>query len=90
MDDLVLYLLLEEKDDNEILLHLANEKTSNAPINPIFKQRRYEGCYTTLIDRHLLQDEVKFREYFRLNKAQFHFILDLIKNDIKCEPYNRV
>lgn len=90
MDNLIMYLLLEEEEDEEILLQLVKLKNSNAPVNLIFKQRRDEGCYTTLINRHLQQDDVKFREYFRFNKAQFNFLIDLIKNDIKTEPYNRV
>lgn len=85
--DMLLYLLLEENEDEEILFH--NIHGVNADPHPMFQSRRDEGCFTTLINRHLLEDERKFREFFRLNIAQFNYILDLIKEDIRKDSSNR-
>lgn len=41
-----------------------------------------EGVQNILIDRHLMDDETKFREYFRLTPFLSRKILDGIENDV--------
>lgn len=81
-NDVLLLLLLEEIEEEEILLLNCKD---NAEVHPIYKQRLEEGCYRILINRNLVTDDRKLREYFRLNIAQFNFILDLVRDDIKSD-----
>jgi hypothetical protein len=48
----------------------------------MFKTREKEVFFIVLINSHLRENKNKFREFFRLNCDQFHFILALIENDI--------
>ncbi|KAF5277575.1 hypothetical protein FQR65_LT15952 [Abscondita terminalis] len=74
-------------EDEEILLQLRER---NAETHPIFQTRTEEGCFEALINRHLLKDDEKFREYFRLNIAQFNYILVcLVKEDLKKDSSPR-
>ena len=45
----------------------------------IFKKRKDEGYYSTLIGRYLMDSEIKFREFFRVSRYIFHVILTEIK-----------
>ncbi|KAJ8897832.1 hypothetical protein PR048_003185 [Dryococelus australis] len=45
----------------------------------MYKQRADEGFFSTLVNRHLLKDDEKFR----LNVPQFNFALGLVKDDLK-------
>jgi hypothetical protein len=68
IDDELLFLLLEEEeDDDDLLLLYANSKRKAT--DSFFKSRQREGCYKTLIKNHLISDDVKFREYCRLNNC---------------------
>ena len=42
-----------------------------------------EGVRRFLYNPHLLQDDRIFWQFFRLNIAQFNYILDLIKDSLK-------
>lgn len=89
-NNLLLHLLLEEIDEEEeIILLQQNTDERNADVHPIFQRRREEGYFNILINRHLLQDEKKFREFFRLNIGQFNYILDLIKEDIRKDSSSK-
>lgn len=78
--------MCEEEDENWMATMLCewNETLE------IFTERKVEGAYNALIRRHLLDEEEKFREYFRLSTSLFHFILNVIKYDIFLYPCNRV
>ena len=41
----------------------------------MFNKRKEEGYFNILINSYLTNDEDKFREFFRLNPAQFDFVL---------------
>ena len=88
-DLLLLYPLLEEIDEEEEILMQLNNHEKIAEVHPIFKRRSEEGYFNNLINQHLLKDEKKFREFFRLNIAQFNFILDVIKEDITKNSSNK-
>lgn len=50
---------------------------------------RYRRFYEVLINRHLKNNNIKFREFFRVNIQQFDFLLSLVENDITLPPSNR-
>jgi hypothetical protein len=47
----------------------------------IFKKRKDEGHYSTLIGRYMMASEIKLREFFRVSRDIFHLILTEIKED---------
>ena len=55
----------------------------------IFKKIEDEGYYSTLIGRYLMDNEMKFREFFRVWRDIFHLILTEIKADITTRSCNR-
>lgn len=75
-------LLLEEEDDDEILLNWYWSKEKRKDHDPLFKSRSSEGYQEILINGHLKNNEIKFREFFRLNRRQIEFILNLIRDDL--------
>ncbi|CAH1098850.1 unnamed protein product [Psylliodes chrysocephalus] len=52
-------------------------------VHKMFVRRRKEGCFSTLIMRHLIDDETKFKEYFRVTKSQFNELVNIVSIDIK-------
>lgn len=78
-DLLKLVLLEEEEDEEQILFHHVFLKRRG--IKKMFLKRTEEGYFRLLIN-HLKEDEIKFREFFRLNSEQFDFVLALIQNDL--------
>jgi len=47
----------------------------NEGATDIFKNRKDEGYYSTLIERYFMDSEMKFREFFRVLRDSFHLIL---------------
>lgn len=47
-------------------------------VNHIFKKRREEGMYQILMVNHLLAEQVKFREFLRVNRCQLNYLLDMV------------
>jgi len=83
--DIFNILLLEEEEDDEILhWYLSEEKRK--PHDPLFTKRSTEGYHEILINGHLKNNEIKFRAFFRLNRNQFDFILNLIRDDLILNP----
>ncbi|VVC43559.1 Hypothetical protein CINCED_3A017743 [Cinara cedri] len=68
----ILKILFEEEDDDDVLLlYLSEEKRKG---------------HDQLINGHLKNNEIKFREFFRINRNQFDFILNLIRDDLALNP----
>jgi hypothetical protein len=86
---IILDLLEEEEEEDQLLFSylLPNKRKST---NILFKNREFEGFFEILINRHLLENETKFREFFRINYEQFNFILSLVEFELTKEPSNRV
>lgn len=87
MDVVMLYNILEDEADEELLLlanHFRNEN------DEMFSQRSREGCFSTLIQRRLIDNETRFRAYFRVSFELFNYILNVIKEDIRRRPSNRI
>jgi hypothetical protein len=56
--------MLEEEEDDDIIHLILNENGGNRPVHNMFRARSGEGLNTILINRHLMKDERKFREFF--------------------------
>lgn len=52
--------------------------------------REDEGFFNVLINKHLSKNEIKFREFFRVNNDQFSFLLSLVQNELTLPPSNRI
>lgn len=52
----------------------------------LFVNRNVEGAYVVLINRHLIDNDTKFKEYFRLTPHLFQKLLNAITNDLQREP----
>lgn len=86
--DLITMELREEEEEEKFIINTLLKKRRSE--NELFKTRESEGCFKLLISNHLDDNELKFKEYFRLTKNQFIFILDLIKEDVAVLPSFRV
>lgn len=78
-----LVLLQEEEEDDEVLVNKLTGKRK--PHHDLFENRETEGFFNILINRRLTSDEVKFRQFFRLNREQFSFVTSLIGEDLRKE-----
>jgi len=87
---LIKLLLLEEINEEEAIIEHSIKICNTKKIHNLFLTRKIEGFYSILIEKHLFEDEQKFREFFRLSWDQFNFVLNIIEEDIKTNPYNRV
>lgn len=74
--------------DFEFLLILLSKKKRRKSTHKIFKQRSFEGAHNVLIDRHLMDDDTKFKEYFRLSPYLFSTVLEAIKEELDGIPTN--
>lgn len=89
MDNKKLFILLQEHDDDEILLLLLRKKRRKVASN-LYQQRLKEGYSNILVRNHLLEDDHTFKQFFRLNKSQFHFVLGLVGDRLKKMPSRRI
>lgn len=71
-------LLLEEEEDDDLLLYYYKSK-KRLPTKELYSTRGQEGSFSLLVKNHLLFDDNMFRTYFRLNKTQFHYVLNLLE-----------
>lgn len=87
MDPITLYNFIEDEADEELLLlvHLFREESDR-----IYSERNMEGCFNNLIQRHLIDNETRFRAYFRVSFELFNYILNFIREDIIRPSCNRV
>lgn len=80
MDVLTLYNILENKADEELLL-LANYFRDED--DKMFSERSREGYFNILVERCLIDNETRFRAYFRVSFELFNYILNYIQDNIK-------
>lgn len=55
-------------------------------IADFLKRREKEGSYKVFIQRHLKDDETMFRQYFRLSRNEFAFVLSATRIDLDPKP----
>jgi len=84
MEVVIPAIILEDEEDDDLLIYCMGEGAKD-----IFKKRKDEGYYSTLIGRYLMDSEIKFREFFRVSRDIFHLILTEIKEDITTRSCNR-
>ena len=84
IEALILAIILEDKEDDDLPIRCMGEGKTD-----IFKIRKDEGYYSTLTGRYLIDSEMKFREFFRVSRDNFHLILIEIKEDITIRSCNR-
>lgn len=84
-NNMLLALLLTEEDEDDDYLNLILESNSS----DLFLKRNQEGTYEMLVLRHLVDNDTKFREFFRLTPHLFNEVLNNIKDDIKSTPSKR-
>ncbi|KAJ8928435.1 hypothetical protein NQ314_019024 [Rhamnusium bicolor] len=80
-------MVKEEEDDDCILLQLVTKKRK---MEDLYKRRNVEGYSHVLIENHVINDEETFRNFFRLNRRQFNFVLSCIGTKIKKLASRRV
>ena len=74
MELLIPAIILEDEEDVLLIYCMSGGATG------IFKKRKDEGYYSTLIGRYLMDSEMKFWEFFRVSRDIFHLILTEIKD----------
>lgn len=80
-------LLLDDDDEEDTLIMMKTNKQKK--VHNMFQNRVREGAFNNLIKRHLIDDDTKFREYFRLTPHLFNYVLTFIRNDITPKVSNR-
>jgi len=94
MDDVtrivLLHILEEEERDEQIIDLLFTKKNKRKKVHNMFTERRNEGTFENLVMKHLIDDECKFQNYFRLTKCQFDYVLSAIAQYIFKAPTTTV
>jgi len=85
---IMLLLLEEEEEDDDLLITTQSEQREK--VDALFLNRKAEGYFEILISRHLIRNETKFREFFRVNRQQFDYLLSLVTFELTKPPSNRV
>lgn len=80
--------MVDDDDKVSSFSYLTSKKRKTT--DDIFKNHKSEWCFEILINRHLINNQVKFRQYFRINYEQFNFLLSLVEKKLSVEPTNRV
>jgi hypothetical protein len=63
MEELVAAIILEEKEDNDLLVYCMSDSATD-----ILKKRKDDGYYSTLIGKYLMDSEMKFRKFFGVSR----------------------
>lgn len=61
---------------------LSSQQKRKSP-HELYRQRNLEGAMNVLIDRHLIDDETMFKQYFRMTPFLFSKILDGLNGDLE-------
>lgn len=79
--DIALFLLIDSIGEND-----TRNKRETCEI---YKRRTEEGAFNILFNRHLVENDTKFRAYLRLTPHLFHYVLTFIQDDIRGTDCNR-
>ena len=66
--------LAEENEQENLLTTFVVRK----PVSNMFLARKEEGAYNNLINKHLLDEEEKFKGFLRFTREQFSFIFHFL------------
>jgi len=75
----------ETKLDGLLLVLLNEEEENSGRTHAIYKRRETEGTHKVLVQRHLLDNETLFHQYFRVTRQLFHYVLPKIEADLGTE-----
>lgn len=64
---------------------LASKKKRRSP-HRMYRRREEEGALSVLVDRHIMDDDTKFKEYFRLTPFLFSELLNVLEPDLQGIP----
>ncbi|KAK9727507.1 hypothetical protein QE152_g19094 [Popillia japonica] len=88
---LAMMMLVEMQDiEDEMDLVVAYSLSTRGECKDMYKEQENEGAFKILVHKHLIDNETKFKEYFRVTRDQFFNLLDLIKNDLPIECRNTI
>lgn len=81
----MLLLFYEEDDDDWEMLEVVHctKRIKKSEEDALYRNRIAQGYFNLLIKGHLENDDERFRQFLRLNRSQFHFVLNLISEDLK-------
>jgi len=77
----------DDSEDDVLLLYAVGNKRERKWVHEVNMKRGEFGEFHLLM-KQLRQDEVKFKEYFRMSSNQFEHLLSLIKDDIEKKEAN--
>jgi len=77
----------DDSDDEVFLLYAVGSKREGKWVHELNVKSREFGEFHHLM-KQLRQDEVKFKEYFRMSSNQFEQLLSLIKGDDEKKEVN--
>nr|XP_042905125.1 uncharacterized protein LOC122270717 [Parasteatoda tepidariorum] len=77
-------LIQEEEEEARIRLFFQNKEEDE-----IFVNRPTEGTFAVLIQRHLMFNDEKFRQYFRFSIELLQELFNLIEGSISYRVCNR-
>lgn len=77
----LLFILDDIQTTNEFFLQRIKQFQREKMLQ-MYRKRQQEGCYNILYWNHLVDDDTKFRQYFRLSPYLFNYVLSHIENDI--------
>lgn len=87
----VLLLINEFEDIEDEIDYLVHRYCCvRRSASEVFSSRENEGVFKSLIYKHLLDDEIKFKAYFRFTREEFYYLVNLIEDHLSTESCNRV
>jgi len=84
----ILTLLLDEENDDMIFSDIILTKKKNST-DDTFKNRAGEGFFGVSINRRLKNNEIRFREFFRVNHDQFEFLSSLVAKELTAQASDK-
>ncbi|XP_018906872.2 uncharacterized protein [Bemisia tabaci] len=83
-------LLLEEIEQEELVqFSYIQNLFGKRPEKELFRRRRREGAFTTLIKRHLMDNDTLFKEFFRLTREEFEEVFKTVGPSLERPGNNR-
>lgn len=64
------------------------KKNRKRKINEFFARRLQEGAYTMSVEKYFDNSESAFRQYFRLSRSEFDYVLSHINIDLEPQKTN--
>ncbi|KAG5868842.1 hypothetical protein JTB14_012779 [Gonioctena quinquepunctata] len=79
-------MVLEEEQDDDDESALLEVRTENNTVLKLFEDRAQEGVYELLVLKHFVDNNTKFKAFFRLTPQLFHTVLNCIEGEVSSQP----